>query len=190
MLYLKPARFGGAMLLLACLCIGAVAGAYGQNCQVQLSQTTLDYGTLSRAAILEKQGAAPGTSLGARELTLNVLCQQPTALALVVRGAAEQENFKLGDGGEFSMRLSDALLDGKPVNLRVSRTASKLAAESGVAVAVIPGATIELIAGGQPGRGKILSLQVHVDPKVTDAASRIRTRTTWQGNVIFTVVER
>lgn len=58
-------------------------------------------------------------------MTLNVLCQNAIRTALIVMGAKGQDNFKFGDSGKFTVLLSDALFDGKPVNLRTSQADGK-----------------------------------------------------------------
>lgn len=186
---LKPGCLGLLLLILnlwPCLAVNADA----ENCQLQLAETTLDYGKVTRADMLGNPGAAAGLSLGSRQITLNVQCQESTAFALMVRGAGGLERFKFGDSGQFTMRLSGALLDGQPVNLGLSQAGSKIVAESSASLSVTPGSMVAPIVAGQSVKGKNLSLQARIDTVVTEAATRVRDRTTWQGNVTFEVVER
>lgn len=176
-------------LPLCFLCAGLTANAFAENCQIQLSQTTLDYGNLTRAAIKDKQSSSQKSSLGDRALTLNVLCQQPTAMGLAIEGLGAQDGFKFGESGQFVMRLSDALLDGKPVNLGSSQASGTLVIKPSASVLVVPGSNVFPLNGEHLSKGKSLSLQVHIAPEVTEAATRVRAQTTWEGNAIFSVVE-
>lgn len=190
MTYLKSSRFLKPSLMLCILWMELVTDAQAENCRIQLSETTVDYGNLTRAAIMGKTTSAPNVSLGDRQMALNVLCQSATKIGLIVNGAAAQDNFKFGDSGQFTVLLSDALLDGKPVNLRSSQADGKQAAEPGATLAVTPGARVAPLIAGQHVPGKNLSLLVGINAKVTDDATKVRGETTWQGNVAFKVVER
>jgi hypothetical protein len=186
---LKPGRLGLLLLILnlwPCLAVNADA----ENCQLQLNETTLDYGNVTRASMLGNPGSAAGLSLGSRQITLNVLCQKSTAFALMVKGPGGLERFKFGDNGQFTMRLSGALLDGQPVNLGLSQAGSKIVTESSASVSGTPGSMVVPVVAGQSAKGKSLSLQARIDTAVSEAATRVRDRTTWQGNVTFEVLER
>lgn len=186
---LKSARLGRLFLILG-LCPWLAVYAHTGNCQLQLSETTLDYGRVTRAAIMEQLGPASILSLGSRQIGLNVLCRQSAALALQVNGPGGLERFRFGDAGQFAMRLSDAVLDGRPVNLGLSQAGNQAVAAASASVLVSPGSTVVPMVAGQSAKGKNLSLQVHIDTGVTEAATRVRDRTTWRGKAIFEVLER
>ncbi len=190
MSFLTPTCIGKSMLFAVFLCQGMVAGAHPANCQVQVSETTLDYGSLTRSAIMAKPAGADRASLGDRQMTLNVLCQEPTAIALMIRGPADQESFRFGEHGRFAVRLSDAMLDGRPVSLGVMQAATKIAPEENASVKVRPGSVVFPFTAERGMKAKSLSLQVHIEPVVSAAATRVRERTTWQGSAVFSVVER
>lgn len=189
MIHLKSSHPLKSGLMLCILWAGLAAGAHAENCQIQLSDTTVDYGSLTRAGIIGKSAAGPNVSLGDRQMTLNVMCQKATKIHLIVRGSTGQENFKFGDSGQFKMLLSDALLDGQQANLQSVQISDKQSLEPGATLAVTPGTELVPSIAGQQVTGKNLSLQVRINAEVTDIATKVRGQTTWEGSADFQVVE-
>ncbi len=91
------------------------ANAWGDECQLSLNETVLDFGLMNRAIALVP---ADERLLGERRLSLTLNCPNPTDMSLFYRGiAAGAERFQFTSRGSYSLRASDALLDGQAVEL-------------------------------------------------------------------------
>ena len=165
------------------------ATAYANNCQLQLSDTVINYGRVARAEMLEKQDG-PNVSFGKRQMTLTVFCQKPTEMGLAVRDIKGADKFGFGDRGQLIIQTSNARLDGNPVNLAPMQTAGGISPESSATLTIKPGTTVVPVVAGQPVKGQNFSMQVEVDAKVDEIATRVRAETTWEGKLSFELLER
>jgi len=81
------------------------------NCQLQISNRTIDYGQMTRAELLERQASPSTFSLGKQSMTLTATCRQPALITLFFRGAAaDGASYRFGNGGSFTLQLSGAQL--------------------------------------------------------------------------------
>jgi hypothetical protein len=88
------AKFKGIGGVMLCMLL-MVQGARADDCRLSISQSRVDYGVIHREALVER----PSVALGTRTLHLNVLCTEPSAMALRFTGAAEGQGFRFGREG-------------------------------------------------------------------------------------------
>ncbi len=86
-----------------------------EECQLNLSQTQLDFGLMNRAVALVP---APERSLGERQLSLTLNCPQPTDMSVFYRGlGAGPGRFRFTERGSYALQVREAVLDGQAVEL-------------------------------------------------------------------------
>ena len=176
---LKPA------LLTASLLLGA--NAWGMDeCQLNLSETAVDFGLVNRAVT---QGSAAEHPLGERRLSLTVNCPTPTDLSLFYRGfAADSERFQFTQRGSYSLRASDALLDGQAVELGLVPGSGQPPLSSGATLGWRPEHGIVPMRGGVPVSGRSLSLQLQVSAWARRDALRVSDTVTWDTSGVFDAI--
>lgn len=155
------------------ICVALLAeGAQAQNCRLSLSQPRVDYGVIRREALVDP----PSIALGTRMVQLNVLCEEPAAIALRFTGAANGQGFRFGRQGRFSLTLKHAQLDGRTVEW----TQAPGETASGQ---LLPGQA--LVARGT---GRRLSAQVAIDTHLPADALHVRNQTVLEGQGSFELV--
>lgn len=176
---LKPVLFSLSLLL--------GANAWGADeCQLTLSDTTLDFGLMNRAVAL-----APATErlLGERRVHLHLNCSNPTDMSLFYRGlAAGAERFQFTERGSYSLRVSDAVLDGQSVELGLFASNGQPPISTGATLGWRPGYGIVPIRGAVPVTGRSLSLQLEASAWASEAASRVNDAVTWDTSGVFDAV--
>ncbi|WP_144424067.1 DUF1120 domain-containing protein [Herbaspirillum hiltneri] len=175
--------------LLASASLHALA-APNDNCQMQISNTVIDYGQVTRAELLGRQVSPTAFALGKQTMTLSVNCRQPALMTIYFRGAAGDGNaYRFGNAGNFALNLSLAQLDGKRVKLgNVSVTGQQPDNMAETAV-LSPGIGIVPVQDERTVKGSSFSVQVEIDTKVSGTASRVADRTTWRSSGSFELVE-
>ena len=156
-----------AVLLSLSLLVGA--NAWGMDeCQLNLSETAVDFGLVNRAVT---QGSSTEHLLGERRLSLTLNCPNPSELSLFYRAfAAGGERFQFTPRGSYSLRASDALLDGQAVELGLLPGSGQPAVSSGSTLAWRPDHGMVPMRAGVPVSGRSLSLQLHVSAWARDNA--------------------
>src|SRR5437899_2613319 len=103
------------MALAAAIAASPAAAADIDNCAVQISRSDVDYGRLSEQDI-SRVGSRK--VLEPQEFTLSVSCPLVNTMAVSFQGEnVANTGFRFGPDGDFSLVLSDAMLDGAPVLL-------------------------------------------------------------------------
>ncbi|WP_248731007.1 hypothetical protein [Pseudomonas sp. MWU13-2517] len=151
-----------------------VQGARAENCRLSLSQSRIDYGVVHREALLE----SPSVTLGTRTLHLNVLCAEPSAIALRFIGAADGQGFRFGQQGRLRLSLKHARMDGRAVDWALAHLPGEAARGQ-----LLPGQV--LVAGAV---GKRLTAQVDVDTDVPADAFQVRYQTVLESQGSFELV--
>ena len=86
---------------------------FAADCESRLSQSEVDYGQLHRGAFPDQPLGQHWVNLDTHRLTLTVICQTPMPIKLRFNGTSAGPNvFRLGQQGQFSLRISDAVIDG------------------------------------------------------------------------------
>ena len=85
------------------------------ECQLNLNESLLDFGLMSRIA---QQDSTLERPLGERRVSLNVSCAQPTDMSLFYQAlAATSQRLRFTEHGSYAIQASDAVLDGTAVEL-------------------------------------------------------------------------
>ena len=176
---LKPAVLSVSLLL--------GANAWGMDeCQLNLSETQVDFGQMNRAVA---QGLAAEHRLGERRLSLSLNCPNPTDLSLFYRAmVAGGERFQFAQQGSYSLRASDALLDGQAVELGLLPGSGQPAVSSGSTLRWAPKHGIVPMRAGVPVNGRSLSMQLEVSAWATDDALRANDAVTWDASGVFDAI--
>ncbi len=160
------AKFNGMGLVLCCTLLLA-QGARAENCRLSISQSRIDYGVIRREATVE----SPSVALGTRTVHLNVLCAEPSAMALRFTGAADGQGFRFGREGHLRLTLRHAQVDGRAVGWELAHLPGETASGQ-----FLPGRT--LVAGAA---GKRLTAQVDIDPELPSDALHVRDQSVLEG---------
>ena len=174
------------------LALGLVYGllaaqqAFAEECQVNLSESVMDLGRLSHPG--SNNAPSPGNlyALGERTLSLNATCPGATKLMLLLQGDTLGDKFRLAQRGQVSVTLSNALLDGRNVDLaRVKDTT--VPDVSGSSIVAVPGDRVIPVSGGLPAEGSNLSVQIDIRPLVPVTELSSRDAKTLEGHLSFEV---
>jgi len=164
--------------------------APNDNCQMQISNTVIDYGQVTRAELLGRQVSPTAFALGKQTMTLSVNCRQPALMTIYFRGAAGDGNgYRFGNGGNFVLSLSLAQLDGKRVKLGNIRVTGQQPDNMAEAILLTPGVGIVPVQDERTLKGSSFSVQVEIDTSVSGTSSRVADRTTWRSSGSFELVE-
>ncbi|ETK15389.1 MULTISPECIES: DUF1120 domain-containing protein [Pseudomonas] len=176
---LKPALLSASLLL--------GANAWGMDeCQLNLSETRVDFGLMNRAVA---QGSPTEHSLGERRLSLSLNCPTATDLSLFYRGlAAGNERFQFTQRGSYSLRVSDALLDGQAVELGLLSGSGQSVVSSGATLRWRPEHGVVPMRAGVPANGRSLSLQLELSAWAQEDALRVSDAVTWETNGLFDAI--
>lgn len=151
---------------------------------MSLSQDRLDYGRLHPGELLVEQPGKAEFALGKRTLSLNVICAEPTAMALRFDSpAAGPEAFSLGLHGHFTLSLKRPRLDGQAVELFQGRARSLEQSSR-----LLPAQTLVARQGGGPVQGRMFSALVEIESYLPSSAARVRDETLIDGRGRFELV--
>lgn len=168
-----------ARLTTTCALLGAFTAAQAQDeCQLNVSEARLDFGTMNRAA---QRDSAALRLLGERRLSLTYSCPTPTDPSLFYRAlAASAERLQFTEHGSYAIQVSDGVLDGQAVTLGLLPASGQPPVDTGAALAWRPGHGIVPVQGGTLLNGKHFSLQLSVSAWADSAATRVKDATTWE----------
>lgn len=169
------AKFKGMGFVLCCTLLLPQA-VWAQNCRLSVSQARIDYGDIRPQALVERATVA----LGTRTLHLNVMCAEPSAMALRFVGVAEGQDFRFGQQGRFRLSLKQALVDGHAVEWA--------AAGDAVSGRLLPGQVLVARAAGAAVTGRRLTVQVEIDTDLPAEALQVRNQVVLEGHGSFELV--
>ncbi|MFJ3462006.1 hypothetical protein [Achromobacter spanius] len=179
------ARRGGVRkAALACFLIATACSAAAE-CRFSISNPEIDYGALYRGELMS-QGRAPMFSLSKRELTLTAVCTEATPFVMRFSGdAASTNSYRFATNGNFTIRLSNATVDGSRIDLARSAGAGGALSVPASSVMLTPGAAVAPMAGGHAVSGKVFSAQVEFETHIDEPSTRVRDVTVLQGGGAF-----
>ncbi|SEM32197.1 Protein of unknown function [Pseudomonas sp. ok272] len=166
-------------LCLALLGLAALspAPALADECRLSLSQTQLDFGLMNRAI---HSTQARERLLGERRVSLTLNCPHPTDMSLFYRGlAAFGERLRFTDRGSYHVQVSDAVLDGKAVELGLLAGSGQAPSLSASTLTWRPEHAIVPLADGSPAQGSSFSAQLLVSAWAQEDAAQVRDAVTW-----------
>lgn len=165
------------------------------ECKLVLSQPSIEYGQLTRGQLLDYASTSGEASLDPRFITLTATCGKPASMSLFLRSAAaDTERFRFAEHGGYTVRLSEARLDGQPAYL-----SEVSAGGPGPLIASQPEAALQLKPGygaaltslaGQPAVGSHLTARVEVQTRIPVEATRVSGVQRWQGRGTFELITR
>ncbi|MBO9538437.1 hypothetical protein [Herbaspirillum sp.] len=178
-------------LLAAASLTAAPARADGaDNCQMQISNPAVDYGSTTRAELLKKQVSPLAMSLGRQSVTLFATCKVPTLMTLFFHGAADNaDTYRLGNGGAFTLRVLNARLDGHVVGLGSVMVPGQQPETQAESVILRPDTGAVPILNDVPVKGSSLQLQVDIDAVISTTGSRVNDLTVFRGAGNFELFE-
>lgn len=163
-------------LLAACAALLASA-AMAEDCQLNLSESRLDFGLVSRTGTLH---ATPERVLGERRLTLTLNCPDSRDMSLFYRAvAAGNERWRFTDQGSYGLLALDAVLDGQAVELGLVSGRGVAPSARGQTLAWQPAHGLVPLREGVPARGRQLSLSLVLKAWAQPEATQVRDATTW-----------
>jgi hypothetical protein len=175
---------------LGLLLVGAVAlispQARAESCEMRIGQSELDFGQLRHPGAqisLDERNLYP---LGTRHVALNASCPASTKLLLLVRGDSLAERFRFA-AGQLRVRLSNALLDGRAVNLATIRVVGEVPSAPASTIDVAPGDLVVPVSAWLAAEGTLLSMQIEVSPDMSLEEFKTRDRKTLEGHLSFEV---
>lgn len=166
-------------LCLALLGLGALPTKQAQadDCRLTLSQAQLDFGLMNRAIHLTQ---ARERLLGERRLSLTLNCAHPTDMSLFYRGlAAAGERLRFTERGSYSVQVSDAVLDGKAVELGLLAGIGQAPSVRASTLTWRPDHAIVPLQEGSPVQGSSFSAQLLVSAWAQEDAAHVRDAVTW-----------
>lgn len=179
-----------AVIALWSLSSPSTQAAPNDNCQMQISNTVIDYGQITRAELLGRQVSPTAFALGKQTMTLSVNCRQPSLMTIYFRGAAGDGNgYRFGNAGNFVLNLSLAQLDGKRVKLGNVKVTGQQPDNMMETALLSPGVGIVPVQDERTLKGASFSVQVEINTSVSGTASRVADRTTWRSSGSFELVE-
>ncbi|MBN3836269.1 hypothetical protein G3N64_31370 [Burkholderia sp. Ac-20344] len=153
-------------------------------CSLSFSNVDVDYGRLTRAALTGPRLAPAIVSLDIRQVTVNVVCDEPGAMRVRLFGAGTGGQFQFGAGGQTEMRFENAQLDGRPVMLGRA-IGGGVPKAVGPRVTVGPNQELVPVEQGLPASGKRFAVQAVLNTTLTDKATRVTQPTTLKANIEF-----
>ncbi|TAL54756.1 hypothetical protein [Pandoraea sp.] len=165
------------------------------ECKLVLNQPSIEYGQLTRGQLLDYASASGEASLDPRFITLTATCGKPASMSLFLRSAAaDTERFRFAEHGSYTVRLSEARLDGQPVHLSEVSAGGPgplIVSRSETTLQLKPGFGAALTAlDGQPAVGSHLTARVEVQTRIPVEATRVSGMQRWQGRGTFELITR
>ncbi|MGE1155712.1 DUF1120 domain-containing protein [Pseudomonas kitaguniensis] len=175
MLYTLTAR---RLLSAGVLTLGLAGNALAlDECQLNLSEALLDFGQMNRLA---QHDSDAQRLLGERRVSLSLSCPQALDPSLFYTAlAANAQRFRFTDHGSYEIQVSDAILDGKPVELGLLPGVGQAPAASAATLNWRPEHAIAPVQNGAVLSGKHFSVQLLVKAWADIAATHVREATTW-----------
>ncbi|NWL20892.1 DUF1120 domain-containing protein [Pseudomonas umsongensis] len=155
-----------------------VARASTDDCQFNLSQPLLDYGLMNRAI---RPDASPERSLGERRLGLSLSCSQPVDMSVFYRAmAATAERFRFAERGSYQIRVRDAALDGRSVEIGLIAGVGQAPVMTASNLIWRPAHGIVPVQAGVPAQGRHFTAQLELTAWVQEQGQQVRDAVTWE----------
>ncbi|WP_187432776.1 DUF1120 domain-containing protein [Pseudomonas synxantha] len=165
------------------LCLWLLIGGAGtahalEECQLNVSESLIDFGLMSRLA---QSDSALERLLGERRLSVTINCPQAQDLSLFYRAlAASPQRLQFTPHGNYAIEAGNAVLDGRAVELGLLPAAGQAPVANGAVLEWRSGHGIAPVAHGAVLRGNTLSLQLTLRAWADPAATQVRDNTTWE----------
>lgn len=153
------------------------------RCQLQLSEAVIDYGAYTRTQPTPAQRNSSLMHVGKRTLSLSATCSANTVIALTFKGErSNEQGYRFSKNGLFTLKVTDAQLDGRSVSLRTPDAAQ---AQNGALIR--PGEAVVPYAGTNVTAGRQLTVQIEVETLIDLAGTRVNADEEWEGSGHFEI---
>lgn len=144
------------------------------RCVINVSNSVINYGVQSRWQMEERSGQK--VSPGKRTFTLSVVCPYSQTMRVILRGTSAYDGqLQYGTGGSVSLKILDAALDGKPIQLSLIENGihKKIANDS---LELRPDLGMMAMRDGDAVKGKNFTARVEVEPVLPEKEARVTSR--------------
>ncbi|WAH60137.1 hypothetical protein LZ023_11595 [Pseudomonas silvicola] len=167
------------------LAFAALGSQAAEPCHLQLDHAQLDYGQLQLPAGTTLDRFSQAHSLATRKVRVQVSCPQPSPLAIDLLGASEGGLARFADAGQLNLRLLEAMVDGRAVDLaNVDQGGTGLRE-----LDVRPGQRIVPVSAGQALAGSEWTMSLQVTPALPLGELRRADETLLQGSLTLQLAE-
>lgn len=157
----RSARFVHWVMVFLMLFVVPLAGAYAADCQLLISNPDINYGRLNPTTIREVAGRYP---LASRQVSLSVHCLQSSDMTIRYNALpAGDGNYRFAEAGGYQLRLRDALLDGRPVQLGLLPAEGQAPSLVNSSLVWEAGHHVVPVVEGVPVQGQTFSVTVDID---------------------------
>jgi hypothetical protein len=165
--------------LSAVLMLCAVAGAHASNCDIRLNESVVDYGRFDR---LEPGKSGNEVALGKRRLALSITCREANEIALRYNATPAQSNgYVFAGTGSYTVRLTDATLDGHVVTLAKTQALGEVMQVGAASQYLEPGYGVAAVSNGVLARGKHFTATFEIETRFPHSAAQVSTETELSG---------
>lgn len=158
------------------------------RCKVSASSEVIDYGSYSRGQLQDAGGQK--VSPGKRILMVNAVCPYKKVMRVILHGdKASNGNLRYGNKGSVTMRLLDAQLDGKSVQVAATKVGSHLRTSVESNILLQPGQGIVAIHNDQPAEGRSFTARIEIEPVMPESDARVSAYQTIESNLTFELAD-
>ncbi|WP_028620850.1 DUF1120 domain-containing protein [Pseudomonas sp. Ant30-3] len=163
-----------------------LAMAAADDCQLSVNQSVLDFGLMNRA--IQPESAAERL-LGERPVNLTLSCSQAVDMSVFYRAmASTAERFHFAERGSYRIRIRDAQLDGRSVDVGLIAGVGQAPVESAASLIWRPHHAVIPVQAGVPTQGHRFSAHLEVSASVEEQGMRVRDAVTWEASGVFDAV--
>ena len=146
--------------------------ALAADCRLQLSPDTLNYGTLDRSRL---EPGSNSLALANKTAQLSFTCSEDVDLSLFYNAnALDNERFALLSAGHYLLRVSDAFVDGQPVDLAALDQPGAFPGPASTSLTWQARRGIIPLKAGKPLNGRSLVLTLGIDAALNAKAFEVR----------------
>lgn len=168
--------------------IPAIPDAPDARCTLSAGSGEVNYGPLSRGQLTPLPGRQSLLTPGARSLVLTVTCPDTRELMLTMQGIPSAKGggqLRYGDNGVILLSMTDASVDGEPVQLRTLDRTGGTGTRSAGSVSLMPGVSVVPVRQGKPVRGSVLTARLEMTPGLSDSSTRVAAPSTSDARFIL-----
>jgi hypothetical protein len=188
---IRPLRYAIAVTMMYGMALPLAQTACAETtapvCHLWLSDATIAYQQTTKDMLTKSPQNQSQLSFGKRMALLNVACDKPSHMALVFHGArSNDDSFRFGNGGEAKIWLSDARLDGHPVQLAYTPNAPGQGVNMGSSFPIKPDDSVTWLPAIE--QGKQLNVQITVEPLIPVGTANVSARQIFSSDISIELV--
>jgi len=172
-------------LLAGQMLLSMPAGPVSRACHLSIDQNVVDYGSITAGQL--SRTIRDGYSLDPRNLRISVNCPSKSTMALKLTGPIASNGSgapKFATRGSVRVTMSDAIMDGETIGLRVPAR-NDIEQRS---IDVLTDDTILFHTKDGNSAGTNLTLRLRIEPIVEHSDTRISDETHWMAQLRFELV--